>query len=153
MLQVKVDLPDETVERRILDLVDQETLAEPSKIIDPISMDVILSARLESRSVYLSSAIKDYIVRLVTAPRNKKAHADLSLKIEHPASPRGTIALAMAAKARAYIKGRDFVLPDDISALAIDVLSHRTILSWRALSDGDSARAIIADYLERVPLT
>ena len=153
MLQVKVDLPDETVERRILDLVDQEIHEEPSKSIDTVSKHEILSAQLESRRVYLSSAIKDYIVRLVTAPRNKNAHADLSHKIEHPASPRGTLALAAAAKARAYIKGRDFVLPDDISALAVDVLSHRTILSWRALSDGDSARAIIAAYLERVPLT
>ncbi len=153
MLQVKIDLPDEIAERQILDLVDQEIINEPSKIIDPVSKDEIFAARIESRRVYLSPAIKDYIVRLVTAPRNKTTQTDLSLKIEHPASPRGTLALAAAAKARAYINGRDFVLPDDISALAVDVLSHRTILSWRALSDGDTAREIIAAYLERVPLT
>ena len=64
-----------------------------------------------------------------------------------------TLALAAAAKARAYIHGRDYVSPDDVSALAIDVLSHRTILSWRALSEGDTSRDVIAAYLDRVPLT
>jgi MoxR-like ATPase len=153
MLQVKVDLPNEIIEREILDLVDKETLDESAPTSQPLSKDEVTAARLASRQVFLSPAIKDYIVRLVTAPRNKNAHADLSVKIEHPASPRGTLALAAAAKARAYICGRDYVAPDDISALAIDVLSHRTILSWRALSDGDTARDIMAAYLDRVPLT
>lgn len=153
MLQVKVDLPNEIIEREILDLVDKETLDESAPTSQPLSKDEVTAARLASRQVFLSPAIKDYIVRFVTAPRNKNAHADLSVKIEHPASPRGTLALAAAAKARAYICGRDYVAPDDISALAIDVLSHRTILSWRALSDGDTARDIIAAYLDRVPLT
>ena len=153
MLQVKVDLPNQIVEREILDLIDQESMDESVAMSDPLSRDEVMAARVATREVFLSAAIKDYIVRLVTAPRNKTSHADLSAKIDHPASPRGTLALAAAAKARAYIYGRDYVTPDDVSALAVDVLSHRTILSWRALSDGDNAREIISAYLDRVPLT
>ena len=153
MLQVKVDLPNEITERKILDLVDQETHAQSISKTDPISKEEVHAARMAARKVYLSAAIKDYIVRLATAPRNKNLETDLSIKVEHPASPRGTLALAAAAKARAYIHGRDYVSPDDVYALAIDVLAHRTILSWRALSEGETARDIIAAYLERVPLT
>lgn len=153
MLQVKIDLPDEISERKILDLVDKESLEEPAERIDALSVEEIRAARLASKRIFLSPAIKDYIVRLVTAPRKKNPADELSLKIEYPASPRGTLALAAAAKARAYIHGRDYVTPDDVSALAIDALSHRTVLSWRALSDGDTARDIIQSYLERVPLT
>jgi MoxR-like ATPase len=153
MLQVKVDLPNQIVEREILDLIDQETMVEPAAISEYLSRDEVMAARMAARKVFLSAAIKDYIVRLVTAPRNKAFQADLSAKIEHPASPRGTLALAAAAKARAYFHGRDYVTPDDVTALAIDVLSHRTILSWRALSEGCTAREIISAYLDRVPLT
>lgn len=153
MLQIKLDLPGAKVEREILDLVDQETSEDPTIKSEPLSKDDVIAARRDAKRIFLSPAIKDYIVRLVTAPRNKNAHTDLSSKIEHPASPRGTLALAAAAKARAYIHGRDYVSPDDITALAVDALAHRTILSWRALSDGDTARDIILAYLDRVALT
>lgn len=153
MLQVKVELPNEIAERRILDLVDEEFLDEPVMKIEPLSKEALFAARTASRKIFLSSAIKDYIVRLVTAPRNRDIETELSLKIEHPSSPRGTLALAATAKARAFIHGRDYVSPEDVRALAIDVLSHRTILSWRALSEGETARDIIANYLDRVPPT
>lgn len=153
MLQVKVDLPNATTERKILDLVDQENIDQPSLKTEPLSKEEVHAARAASRKVFLSPAIKDYIVRLVTAPRDRNQQPELSLKVEHPVSPRGTLALAAATKARAYIHGRDYVAPDDVSALAVDVLSHRTILSWRALSEGDTARDVIAAYLDRVPLT
>ena len=153
MLQVKVDLPNQAVEREILDLIDNQVIDEPAAMSEPLSRDEVMAARAAAKDVFLSAAVKDYIVRLVTAPRNKITHSDLSAKIEHPASPRGTLALAAAAKARAYINGRDYVTPDDVLALAVDVLAHRTILSWRALSEGDTSREIVSAYLDRVPLT
>lgn len=153
MMQVKVGLPNEIAERQILDLVDQESLDAPVARIDPMSKEELFVARTASRKIFLSSAIKDYIVRLVTAPRNRGLETELSQKIEHSSSPRGTLALASTAKARAYLHGRDYVSPEDVRALAIDVLSHRTILTWRALSEGETARKVIADYLDRVPLT
>ena len=116
----------------------------------PWNTEAILAARKGAREIFLSPAVKDYIVRLVTAPRDKSFAPDLAIKIDYPASPRGTLALAAASKARAYLLGRDYVLPDDVLALAVDALSHRTILSWQALSEGSSTRSIIKAYLERV---
>jgi MoxR-like ATPase len=150
MLHVEVALPDAVAERRILDLVEREEFRDPAP--PPASLDRrdIAQARDAARAVYLSAAVKDYIVRLVTAPRDKEFEPELAAKIEHPPSPRGTLALAAAAKARAWLNGRDFVLPEDVAALAVDVLSHRTILTWRALADGETTRDLVRAYLDVV---
>ena len=150
MLHVELALPDAATERLILDLVEREDQGEP--VAPPVlEAEEIAAARHAAKSVYLSAAIKDYIVRLVTAPRDAKIAPELAAKIEHPSSPRGTLALAAAAKARAFLDGRDYVAPQDVSALAVDVLSHRTILGWRALAEGETPRAIIRAYLDAVP--
>jgi MoxR-like ATPase len=148
MLHVELDLPDAATERKILDLVEREASHEAPGLDAPLSAAEIAAARTAALRVYLSPAVKDYIVRLVTAPRRKDIAPETSAKIEHPASPRGTLALAAAAKARAYLAGRDHVQPDDVANLAVDTLSHRTILTWRALADGASARSVIGEYLE-----
>ena len=150
MLHVELSLPNAETERQILDLLESTSVSEPLVSDIPWNSEAILAARKGARDVFLSPAIKDYIVRLVTAPRDKSFASDLALKIDYPASPRGTLALAAASKARAYLSGRDYVLPDDVQTLAVDALSHRTILSWQALSEGSSTRGIIKSYLERV---
>ena len=150
MLKVEVTLPDAAVERRILDLVEEETAAESAPDPTPISAGEIAAARKDAMATFLSPAVKDYIVRLVTAPRSAVVHAEIAGKIEHPASPRGTLALAMAAKARAYLAGRDHVVPGDVADLAGDILSHRTILTWRALADGNTPRHVIGEFLDRI---
>jgi MoxR-like ATPase len=150
MLHVELALPDAATERKILDLVEHETSHVAPSFDAPLSTENIAAAREATRRVYLSPAVKDYIVRLVTAPRHSNFAPEIRGKIEFAASPRGTLALAMAAKARAFLKGRDHVLPQDVAELAIDVLSHRTTLTWRALADGVTARAVIGDYLEIV---
>ena len=150
MLKVEVSLPDAAVERQILDLVEGEAMGEEGAAIDPISPAEIVDARKAAMTIFLSPAVKDYIVRLVTAPRDAAVHGELAAKIEHPASPRGTLALASAAKAKAYLDGRDHVLPRDVADLAGDILSHRTILTWRAMADGHTARRLIGDVLDRV---
>ena len=149
MLKVEVVLPDAAVERQILDLVEGEATGEKVESPAPISPAEIVAARKAAMAVYLSPAVKDYIVRLVTAPR-ETTHADIAGKVEHPASPRGTLALASAAKAKAYLAGRDHVVPQDVADLAGDILSHRTILTWRATADGNSARRVIGEFLDRV---
>lgn len=148
MLHVEVALPDAGAERRILDLVEREEFREPAPARASLDRREIGEARAAARAVFLSPAVKDYIVRLVTAPRGGKVAPELAAKIEHPPSPRGTLALAAAAKARAYLAGRDFVLPEDVAELAVDVLSHRTILTWRALADGDTTRDLVRAYLD-----
>ena len=150
MLKVEVTLPGAAVERRILDLVEGEATGEIVTAPAPISPAEIVAARKAAMAVFLSPAVKDYIVRLVTAPRESAAHGDVAGKVEHPASPRGTLALASAAKARAYLAGRDHVVPDDVADLAGDILSHRTILTWRATADGDTPRRVIGEFLDRV---
>lgn len=153
MLYVELTLPDAVTERKILDLVEGEALGEPDASPVSLTAEEIDAARTAAKAVYLSPAIKDYIVRLVTAPRQREVLPELSAKIEHPASPRGTLALAAAVKTRAYLARRDYVLPEDVAELAADVLSHRSILTWRALADGDTARSVIGAYLDVVEPT
>lgn len=151
MLKVEVSLPDAAIERLILDLVEGEEKGETVVgAVAPINPVEIADARRAAMATFLSPAVKDYIVRLVTAPRDAAAHGALAAKVEHPASPRGTLALASAAKAKAYLAGRDHVVPQDVSELATDILSHRTILTWRALADGNTSRGVISEFLERV---
>ena len=151
MLKVEVSLPGADVERRILDLVEGETNGEEGpKAVAPLSAADVTHARKAAMATFLSPAVKDYIVRLVTAPRDPRAHATIAEKVDHPASPRGTLALAMAAKAKAYLSGRDHVVPGDVADLAADILSHRTILTWRALADGNTSRRVIGEVLDRV---
>lgn len=150
MLKVHVSLPDAAVERRILDLVEGEAQGEEGAAITPINPAEIADARRAAMATFLSPAVKDYIVRIVTAPRDEAAHAEVAAKVEHPASPRGTLALAAAAKAKAYLDGRDHVLPQDVADLAEDILAHRTILTWRALADGHTSRRLVGEILERV---
>lgn len=153
MLHVNLSLPNAETERQILDLIEGDNFIAPPPSNITWNAQAIMSAQKGVRDVFLSPAVKDYIVRLVTAPRDKNFALDLSTKIDYPASPRGTLSLAGASKARAYLLGRDYVLPDDVQALAVDALSHRTILSWQALSEGFTTRSIIAEYLERVSPT
>ncbi len=89
-------------------------------------------------------------MRLVTATRDGSAGADVAGAIEHPVSPRGTLALAAAAKARAYLAGRDYAVPEDVSTLAADAIAHRLVLTWRASAEGETARGLVARLLERV---
>ena len=149
MLKVEVALPDATTERMILDLVEGEAGGTDAASIAPIDAAEIAAARRAAMGCFLSPAIKDYIVRLVTAPR-EAAHGETAAKVEHPASPRGTLALASAAKAKAWLAGRDHVVPGDVADLAGDILSHRTILTWRATADGATPRRVIGEFLDRV---
>ena len=150
MLKVEVTLPDAAVERLILDLVEGEASGEAVVAPAPLGPHEIVAARKAAMAVFLSPAVKDYIVRLVTAPREPDAHGAIAAKVEHPASPRGTLALASAAKAKAFLAGRDHVVPADVADLAGDILSHRTILTWRATADGATPRKVIGEFVERV---
>ena len=149
LAHVIVALPDAAHERQILDLVQSE--AGAADVAAPtLSPADIAAARAGVRAVHLSPAIRDFIVRLVTAPRDAALAPELAKLIAHPASPRGTLALASAAQARAWMRGRAHVTPDDVQALAPDILAHRTIPTWKAAADGESARGIIGKYLLRI---
>ncbi len=150
MIHAEVKLPDAAAERQILDLVEHEASGGLPAAGAPIGPQEITAARVKAMGVYLSPAVKDYIVRLVTALRSDDVAAELRRKVEHPPSPRGTIALAKTAKARAFLAGRDHATPQDVAELAVDTLAHRTILTWRALAEGDTPRSVILELLDRV---
>ena len=115
-----------------------------------LTLAEVRAARDAAMRVHLSPAIKDFIVRLVTAPREAAKDSEIGRMVEHPASPRGTLALAAAAKARAYLYGRDFAVPEDVADLAPDILAHRTLLTWRATADGATPRKVVEMLLDRV---
>jgi len=145
LLHVVLELPGAEAERRILDLVEEE---QQGHILasEKIDLKVIREAKVQAMGIYLSAALRDYIVKLVLATRE----APFADEIEHAVSPRGSIALAAAAKARAYLNGRDHALPGDVAAVAEDALAHRMVVSWRSTSEGRTARAIIADIVKAI---
>ncbi|WP_417605777.1 AAA family ATPase [Primorskyibacter flagellatus] len=145
LLYVNLELPDAKTERQILDLVEAEA-AQPPVAAAQMPLAALQEARRQAMAVHLSPELRDYIVRLVTATRQ----GNLSAEIEHAVSPRGSLALASASKARAYLRGRDYALPEDVADLAGDTMAHRMVLSWRAVAEGRSQRDVVATILGAV---
>ncbi len=145
LLHVELAMPDATTERRILDLVETEIRSDRPAAA-PLNLDALAAAQADARAVYLAPELRDYIVRLVMATREGSFSGD----IEHAVSPRGSLALAAAAKARAYLAGRDYALPEDVADLAPDALAHRMVLSWRAVAEGRRPRGLVAGILSEV---
>ncbi|MGZ2260270.1 AAA family ATPase [Roseobacter sp. A03A-229] len=146
LLHVVLELPGLETERRILDLVEAESQGGVPQA-QVFTLEDLTAARAAVRVVHLAPELRDFIVRLVHATREGPQSAD----IEHAVSPRGSLALAAAARARAYLKGRDYAMPEDVAELAGDALAHRMVLSWRAVADGRKPRDVVADILNATP--
>lgn len=147
LLHLYLDLPEADAERAILDLVEAEGAATSLAAEKIMSEADIHTARQAVAGVHLSPVLKDFIVRLVMATRAGGAVAEW---VEHPVSPRGTLALAASARARAWLHGRDHALPEDVEELAQDALAHRLVPNWQAISEGRTGRRLIADVLTKV---
>jgi MoxR-like ATPase len=147
LMHVVLELPNADTEMEILDLVELEALSRPAPIPLRVGLDDLRLARDEVLRVYLAPALKEYIVRLVMATREEDGVPAVRRAIEHPVSPRGTLALAAAAKARAYLAGRDYALPEDVTYLAVDVLAHRLVPTWAAAAEGETARNLVRRLL------
>ena len=103
--------------------------------------------------VYMNDNLENYLVQLIMATRHpEKYDTSLKEKILYGASPRATIALDKCAKINAWLKGRDFVIPEDIHDVVYDVLRHRIILSFEAQAEGLRSDDIISNILKMVPL-
>ncbi|MDX1731375.1 MAG: AAA family ATPase [Aurantimonas coralicida] len=150
LMHVLVDMPDARSELAILDLVEREASGTEAAMPHPVTSAAIVAARQAAVKVHLAPALKDYIVRLVMATREDQPAPDIRKAIEHPVSPRGTLALAASAKARAYLRGRDYAVPEDVSELAPDILAHRIVPTWRAAADGVTARSLVARLVDLV---
>ena len=150
-LKIRVDYPDAEDELRMLRLDrnrGQEERTPPS-----LTRADLLAARRAVREIYLDEMLERYIVTLVGATRNAADRdQELATWIGHGASPRASLALAHTARARACLNGRDFVEPDDIVALAPEVLGHRIGLTFTARAAGVDERQAIARVVACVPI-
>ena len=142
LLHVVLDLPGLEAERRILDLVEEES-QQGAPTPDPLDLEDVLQARRDVTGIHLAPALRDYITRLVIATRD----GPFADEIEHAVSPRGTLALAAGARARAYLAQRDHAVPEDVDAVAVDALAHRMVLTWAASAEGRTLRGVITDIL------
>ncbi len=151
-VHVEMDYPAMTVEREILDLVMGEVLDEDDgAVADLVSKADVHAARRAVVRVHASELIKDFVVRLVAGTRGEPAPLDgVAEHLSHPISPRGSIMLVRAAQARAWLAGRDHVLPEDVESLAPPVLRHRIGLNYRAEADGVPPGSIIGALLDQV---
>jgi MoxR-like ATPase len=158
LLHVRVDYPAAAVERDILRLARAEAVAGGSPtgaapIAPVVSEAEVMAARQSVLALHLSPALEDYIVGLVAATRRPERFGDdLAGRVRYGASTRAGIALERAARARAWLEGRDYVSPEDIQNLAPDVLRHRVLTTWEAQSDGFTADALVGALLARVPV-
>ena len=147
LMHVVLALPGEADELAILDLVEGELRAQAGRRAPSLDHATLAAMKAEVLTVHLSPALRRYVVALVMATRADDA--DTTGRIRHAVSPRGTLALAAAARARAWLRGRDFALPEDVEALAPDVLCHRMAPTWRAQAAGETSRSILAGILDR----
>jgi MoxR-like ATPase len=123
---------------------------EPLQVI--ATPDEILNARAEISGLYMDDKIADYIVDLVQATRDPVAYglAELEPLIDYGASPRATIYLATCARAEAFLRGRGYVLPEDVKAIGGDVLRHRIITSFEAEAEEFTSDDVLARVFEAV---
>ena len=144
-LKYIVDLPERADEREILERFDSNPGLGPDAVEQTVSLDDLLAAREIVSDVYVDEKVYEYILDIVSATRDSEL-------IEHGASPRASLAFLNAGKARAAIHGREFVTPDDIKALAPNVLIHRLILGTEAELSGRSRKEIVSEILDTVSL-
>ncbi|MEM7082519.1 MAG: MoxR family ATPase [Pseudomonadota bacterium] len=154
LIHVRIGYPDGDAEREILRLNRLEAIAahegtEAESLT--VSQDVIFTARQAVLGLHMSDELEDYILNIVLATRDASAYGDdIKRAIQFGASPRATIALDRCARAHAWLEGRDFVTPEDVQAMAPDVLRHRVILNFEAEAEGITTDDMIHAILERV---
>jgi len=152
MLKLKVGYPTRAEERSILDLMGTSApKLEPQRVIDPKD---IVQARNMVNSIFVDDRVKDYIISIVFATREPASFGIQGLDgmLRYGASPRATIALTLASKARAFLAGRGFVTPHDVKSVAADVLRHRILISYEAEAEELTSEAIVAKLLQHLPV-
>ncbi|HXU45188.1 MAG TPA: AAA family ATPase [Thermoanaerobaculia bacterium] len=149
MLKLRLTYPSRLEEAEILDrmLVDRELRASP--VLD---REQVASLRAVTDGVYLDGKMRSYILDLIAATREPRrvGLGELADLIAFGASPRATIYLARAAKAMAFVRGRGFVIPEDVKEIAPDVLRHRVVPTYEAEAEEVSSDALVARILDRV---
>jgi len=154
LLHVRLDYPNIAEE---LEIVQRDRRSHFGVDRPPLETrlhpDSILTARRQVAEMHIEPVLEKYIVTLVHATRQlHEWHGEWQGYIDYGASPRASLAMVRAASAHAYLLGRDFVIPEDVIAIAADVLRHRVILSFAARANHISADTIIQKLLELIPI-
>ena len=153
LMYVKIKHPDAATEHKILKIVRGEARQEEKAPFDKITQKQVKTARSEVLNVHLSSELEEYIVQFIMATRDPGVYdSALASYVEYGASPRGTIALDTCSRARAWLDGRDYVVPADIHDILHDVLRHRVLLTYEAEARGITPDSFIDTLLQKVPL-
>lgn len=150
MLKVLIGYPTSTEEFVIVERMTGAIQAVQKVLIT----DQLLELQAKADQVYVDPSLIEYAVKVVTATRSPKmvGLADLERYITFGASPRASINLILTAKALAFVRGRNYVLPQDVVDMTLDVIRHRLVLSYEALSDEISSDEILTKILDRIPI-
>jgi MoxR-like ATPase len=150
MLKVLVDYPREADELTVI----ERALAEPVAVEQLLSIDELAELQAAARRVYVDPAVSRYSLAIATATRKlaDSGLEELAGYVEYGASPRGPINLVVGARALALLRGRRYVLPQDVRELAKDVLRHRIVLSYEALAEGVDADRILDHVLDAIQM-
>jgi MoxR-like ATPase len=149
MLKVLVGYPSPTEEFAIVER--QTGPAQP--VQEVLTTEGLRGLQQEADRVYVDPALLEYAVRLATATRDPKAHGmpELERYVAYGASPRASINLILTARALAYVRGRDYALPQDVTDMVRDVMRHRLVLTFEALSDDITSDNVLTTVLNRIP--
>ena len=156
LMHIFIDYPDAKAENLILELARhqaKETFTEPTKTNIKLSKDDVSHAQQEVLNIHMAAPVQEYLVQLVLASRNPSPYSEkLANWISYGGSPRATISLDRCARAHAWLNGRDYVSPEDVQAVAFDVLRHRILISYEAEAEGITTDDFIRELIQMVPV-
>jgi MoxR-like ATPase len=152
MLKLKVDYPQKDEERKILRQVAKTGSSDPIKPV--VKPKQILDAQKTINDIYVDEKVEDYVLNLVFATRKPDDFGldDLSQLIEYGASPRATINLILASKARAYLEHRGYITPEDVRYVGKDVLRHRVILTYEAEAEEMTSEDVVQRLFDSIEI-
>ena len=150
MFKTVVDYPSDREEVAVVD----RSLEDAPEIEQVLSPERLVEAQAATREVFVDRAVNEYAVALVGATRRPEQYGlgEISQYIEFGASPRGSINLIHGGRALALLRGRGFVLPEDVRALALDVMRHRLVLTYEALAEGVGPDSLLERIVDAVPV-
>ena len=156
LMHVRIGYPEASAEAEILRLARErarETLQPVPIALTRMPQEDVFAARKAVLDLHVAPQLERYLIELVLASRDAARYdATLARRIAWGASPRGSIALERCARARAWLAGRDYVTPEDVRAIASDVLRHRVLPSYEATAEGWDGDRLVAALLDVVPL-
>jgi MoxR-like ATPase len=149
LLKARVDYPTQAEERQVL---DRMISGEAPAVAKVLTADTVRRLASRVREVYMDERLRDYMVALVAATRNPRSVGltDLGPLIAYGASPRATLAFSEASRAVAFLRGRGYVVPEDVKEIARDVLRHRVLLTYEAEAENVTSDTVVERILERV---